>query len=586
MYIEPILQDDGAGTTVLGVKEFHVAMALLEGQEQLPHSFPENIQKTHCPTFFGSDRWVHGIMGSWDHGTSDPPRTGRCLQRFSKMHNARAFGELVPSQWGPVHLFDLCLWFGHIDTAWALASHGVKGCTLEDHHLRALPDARDAPRYMSGCCCKGWKTCSYCCFGFPLENGVWMQAWDANLGPATDAAREAAKIPLVQSILEISSRNERLPLAMSEAAAARLLDIAILIGNVEVATNLAKTCKARPLRRWRGTDLSTFFVKKATVFAALFAGADFEGLHFRLHAYGEEVPLLRLVALDFEPEQWQQLGQFFQAKKNQWPTCDMRLGGLFLNKGCVSMKRIQNAFKAGWDLKRIWIEFTLDPDNDDNVIYHEATLLFLAIFCGQPDCAGALGSAGVELNFDCLDLRRWALRGDGNRRLTELDPDSSQGSASECKSAASAAAKASLTTSLKREGIEKGIALYQTLTKKFHPRGVPVALVRHTLGFSMAAPKILDHVDLWDKVRDWMPSWEVRAEDEKDDALSLVEDLEVDEKEGSQTAREPGTLSIYTNIFLDVFYFLPWDQRVSCVICVLQFDLGRYESHSRFQHTF
>ena len=32
------------------------------------------------------------------------------------------------------------------------------------------------------------------------------------------------------------------------------------------------------------------------------------------------------------------------------------------------MQKIQNAFKAGWDLKRIWIEIALDPDNDDNVI--------------------------------------------------------------------------------------------------------------------------------------------------------------------------------------------------------------------------
>ena len=29
--------------------------------------------------------------------------------------------QLVPSQWGPVHLFDLCLTFGHVDTALAMA---------------------------------------------------------------------------------------------------------------------------------------------------------------------------------------------------------------------------------------------------------------------------------------------------------------------------------------------------------------------------------------------------------------------------------------------------------------------------------
>ena len=32
-----------------------------------------------------------------------------------------------------VHLFDLCLRFGRVDTASALAMRGVEGCILEDH---------------------------------------------------------------------------------------------------------------------------------------------------------------------------------------------------------------------------------------------------------------------------------------------------------------------------------------------------------------------------------------------------------------------------------------------------------------------
>ena len=56
------------------------------------------------------------------------------------------------------------------------------------------------------------------------------------------------------------------------------------------------------------------------------------------------------------------------------------------------------------------------------------------------------------------------------------------GSASECKSAASAAARAFLMNSFKREGVEKGIALCQVMAQKFRPRGVPMALVHDILG--------------------------------------------------------------------------------------------------------
>ena len=69
--------------TVLGVKEFQIAQALLEGRAEL---------------------------------LSQPVP--------------------VPSHWAnPAHLFDLCLTFGRFDTAWAMAERGVKGCRLEAHHL-------------------------------------------------------------------------------------------------------------------------------------------------------------------------------------------------------------------------------------------------------------------------------------------------------------------------------------------------------------------------------------------------------------------------------------------------------------------
>ena len=94
---------------------------------------------------------------------------------------------------------------------------------------------------------------------------LWKTAFGWRIGmricrdAATDAAKEAAKIhPSFRGILEISSRNEQLPLAMSEAwTAARLLDIAILIGNVEAATQLGQDLpsSAAPEVEWNRSSL-------------------------------------------------------------------------------------------------------------------------------------------------------------------------------------------------------------------------------------------------------------------------------------------------------------------------------------------
>eukprot|EP00435_Cladocopium_sp_Y103_P068701 s45_g32.t1 len=521
---------------VLGVREFHVAKALLEGQEELGAT-------------------------AWDASPSNGDQ--------------ESLSELVPSQWGPVHLFDLCLMFGHSDTALALATGGVTGCRLEYDHLEALPNERNADSFAEvirwgACRCEGAETCSRCSWGFPVDKGIWMEDLDASLSVAQQAALKAAKRPLVSGILARSSRNEMLPFAMSEAAAARLLDIAILDGNVEAAANLAKTCEVRPLRRWRGNELwslckpftdrftAHFWAKMgisgqklSLISAALLAGADFQGLNIELG--GElrpplEVPFLRFLALDFEPEQWQQLQQVLPQEKNRWPTSNMKLSGEFLSSGTrpfslpwrFSMQKIQNAFRAGWDLKRIWATFKrLDESNRDSA----AGLLDVAILCGQRDCADALASVGVELSVDCLDLHRWAFQGKSLLEVWFLcDFRLDQGSALECKSAAHAAAFASLKRSFQLEGVEKGIAVYQTLIQKFYPRGVPMALVRNILGFSMEPPKILDQLDLWDEVSSWMPSVQATTYGDGAGKFSEVEDLDVERGQQEQPSTQSAEL--------------------------------------------
>ena len=481
--------------------------------------------------------------------------------------------ELVPSQWGSVRLFDLCLWFGHIDTALALALHGVKGCKLEDHHLGASPDARYAAREHWHCACEGLKTCSRCCWGFPLDNGIWMQDWDANLENAKIAAKEAAKTPIVRGILEIfSSNSEVLPFTMSDQAAARLLDIAILCGNTRAAANLAKTFSVRPLRRWRGELLSTDLT---VLRAALLAGAELQDLREEFDR--EELPVLLMAALFFHSEDWQQLGHFYSSTP-WWPSRDVKLGQLLLSghpmfasreiriredgrhQCWISVDKVRNALRSGWDLQHIWTEIS----EDGSLQMRAASALDFSILGGKSDCADALASAGVELREDCLDLLKRACRRESVDLFVGLcDNPLDLGSASECKSAAVAAAHASLRRSLKRQGIRIVCDVYHVLIRKLHREDLARALVHDILAFSMEVPEILDQLDLWDEVRGWMPSLEVKA---GGDDGGAQKDLDVKEQATSYVAEEPSTLGLCyrsTRIFY-MFCCLEW--QCSCIV--------------------
>ena len=163
----------------------------------------------------------------------------------------------------------------------------------------------------------------------------------------------------------------------------------------------------------------------------------------------------------------------------------------------------------------------------------------MAILCGQPHCAYILALAGVEPDEDCADWCRAACNGGGGHVTVRVreEPDSDiddaldLGASLKCKSAASAAARASLSQSFQLEGSEKGVALYQKLAKR-------KTLVHNILGFSMETPEILDQLDLWDEVSGWMPSFEVAAT--RGDRTHPVDGFDSEESEGSDAYQESG----------------------------------------------
>ena len=193
-----------------------------------------------------------------------------------------------------------------------------------------------------------------------------------------------------------------------------------------------------------------------------------------------------------------------------WPSHDVEVGRFLFIKwpgddgrcfASVDLRQIQNAWRAGWNLKYVYATLTLIKSEDESENKCEASLLDIAILCGQSDCAEAVAHEGVELRADWLDLHRGVrdgdmrLKVDGDMRLSVASPN-------ERRSAASASARGFLRAALKQQTVEKG----QVMAKLFRHRGFPMVLLNEILIFSMAAPKILDQLDLWDEVSAWIPS--------------------------------------------------------------------------------
>ena len=419
----------------------------------------------------------------------------------------------MQSQWGPVHLFDLCLRCDHLGMALALADRCVPGCVFEDHHLGPIGRGSSL-RYtldVLGCNCQGWGTCEYCCWAFPVEQGIWMQDSDVDFfaidweGPvgAIPAAQKAAAMPLTRAMLDICSRD----FSGSPKAMARLLDIAILTGNRKAAVNLSKKCQLRPLRRWVMGWKSEGWKAGRT---ALWAGADFQDLMVK--EFVEDVPFPQALFLESKLEDWQEIRHLLPRCQDLWRprNLDNGLGHFFYQPGVgqkLFVGKIPAAEDAGLDLRCLFVKARCEGDA---TYARGVTLLDIAILCSQPDCAEACVDGGIELKGDrrTLAWHRRALRGE-SLRLHAISFSGSIVEApdvvpSEAQTAAAAAGCAWLKRLWKRESSQKGIVLYQMMVKMFKGRSFPMALVQEILTFSMPVPKIIDQLDLWEHVGDWM----------------------------------------------------------------------------------
>ena len=449
---------------VLGVKEFQIAQALLEGRAEL---------------------------------LSQPVP--------------------VPSHWAanPVHLFDLCLTFGHFDTAWAMAERGVEGCRLEAYHLKRDCHDRDIDWWGCGNCIDDWETCEQCCFGFPVEQGIWMTDWNSNLSNAAEAARRTAEQPLVRTVLEVL-RSKAVPhaLAISDEAMTHLLDIAVLIGDREAAVRCAERSRLRPLRRWSWEEifrtyfdpcsdletkmrLSSRFLElrdRGMLLAALSAGVELQGLQ---KSYGRTpIPFRVSVALTGTP--WTDFADLLPPPDTPWVPPEENVFGDFFLKvdriGEIEMPYLckdllEIAQRAQVPLAALNVTY---PYADDfYMCIQSLSLLDCAILFGQSDCAALLATEGVELSDHGSKL----LLEDG---LLDAEP--------ERRPAATAAAHAALSKVWKSEIAAKGIAIYQLMKKLLQGRPFPALMVDEVVVMSMDVPKIIQGLDLWEEASAWCQS--------------------------------------------------------------------------------
>ena len=410
------------------------------------------------------------------------------------------------------HLFDMCLWFGHVNVAWAMAEAGTEGCVVEDYHLGPYAwneeeeeeEAEDDDLRSNSSWSNNYRpsleedsqTDDSNAWGFPSSQGIWMKDWNYKLEMAEEAAQKASVRPLYMRILEYFRAGWDLPFSLSSGAMARLLDIAIFVGDQEAASTLAGLTQVRPLRSWE-MNLVFFFscfgdywdrpmlLRRDALVAALAAGANLgreqlEGFTLRevLVFTGEWADFEHLVPdEDNQPKRncdWD-TGEYFgleswdKERNRMWTLCTDTL---------------HQAMLAGLALHTVQVKCYKWKNTQLRTELPPLSLLDVAILQGQRESAEICAAAGVgvkvpqmlstndEMFLDRLD--------DLNFPFESIQHFSAP--LADRREAASHAAQTALRSTLRSELREKGTVLCKVWPEELVPR---------ILAFAMEEPQLV-----------------------------------------------------------------------------------------------
>ncbi|CAE7445280.1 unnamed protein product [Symbiodinium sp. CCMP2592] len=481
------------------------------------------------------------------------------------------------------HLFVLCCRFGHESTAAAMISYRVPGCVFKGPHSLRRPavEPHEPQAGFVGVCwsrkCRDW-SCRCCSWGFPEDAGVWMEDWDASLQNAKSAAESASATPVVRALLEAFRSQVACEGIATEDATAYLLDVAILVGDAELARSCAQHCTRFPLRRWRldefvvvpechphyygfriikdGPCLQAEILEKDILIAALAAGLELEQL---THGNPDPVSLAEAVVLSADEELWQRI-EGLQLRLGPGPMHEdgndmarylLEHSGGFLG---LSPKLLHRAKRAGLALSSFQMKVDFNCECGGCAFGRPGfcfSLLDLAILFGQSDCSrlcGAMDIAATKLTMrasleampvvwedldPCEDCgcSSWYLE----ECLWENFSFSADSIASlpERQAAAAEALRTALPVSLRRTASSAGFGLFQAMRKWAQGKHVPVTLVNLVLTFAAGRPAL---AQVWEGHGEQLPPlghwWEETVPRESQDPKSLQSVLEVTEPHG------------------------------------------------------
>ena len=359
-------------------------------------------------------------------------------------------------------------------------------------------------------CGRTWRTCDYFCWGSDMEDGVWMTDWDAKLADAVAAAREAAGRPVARAVLAaLRSGEDFRNFDVSEAAMARLLDLAILTGDAELAQRCAQRCTRRPLRRWCSQD---FFVSSriegpisasapGVMAAAILSGVALQGLSITYDdSFGDylSIPLREAIALCGDLQLWQRLSSLLPEGQRPWIPKDPHSGVLFYiesdGKLVLCLDRLRTASLANMALSEFVFGFLFTAQCHACGAFVGTPpsvpprLLDRAIYFGQSACAELLASCGAAstawTRAACLPDKYCDECGEvAVHSFIQKVPLGDR------RAAAGAALRAALTRA-QQLAAPMGLGIYQVLLAWGCGKKVPKALVNIVLSFAAERPQI------------------------------------------------------------------------------------------------
>ncbi|CAE7464459.1 unnamed protein product [Symbiodinium natans] len=452
--------------------------------------------------------------------------------------------RLLSQDVGSKHLFDWCLEYGKQSTALAMLFNGVPGCLVKGGHLTltppgfsynavglgALPKAR-LPKQMKepfsvadDCCCSGRRrTCPGCSWGFPDHAAVWMEDFDVSVENAKEAAERAAETPLARGLFE-ALRSKTLHLAkVDEKVMARLLDIALLLGDVELASSCVKSCTCFPLRRWRFRDFVAVLndplpgwrprigiLQKEILIAALATGVALQHLSASYHFAGVRGSILLSEAMalsDAEPCQVQDLLPLLDLLGPGRVHKTGNAMALFLTEDLggevrLSHRKLCVATRAGLALNTFQAPFQRQCRSCHQCALDSLTLLDLAILLGQRDCARLCGFTdigttswtpplslqntvlvGMSPRCDACDGSLWRCADFWGQQIAPL---------SERRVAAGEALTAAVQASHRQAAKSAGAGLSQAAHLWSRGEGLPLPLLTSVLDFAAEQPALAE----------------------------------------------------------------------------------------------